>query len=167
MVYVDKDPIVLAHARALLASGPGGVTAYLDADLRDTGGILAEAARTLDFGRPVAVMLLGILHCIPDEDDPAAIVARLMAAVPPGSYLTITHPASDVAADKMAQSMRGYNEQARDPVTARSHAEVCGFFEGLDLVDPGVVQLHRWRPGARGPAAERELANYGGVGRKP
>jgi len=166
VVYVDKDPIVLAHARALLAS-PGGVTAYLDADLRDTGGILAEAARTLDFGRPVAVMLLGILHCIPDEDDPAAIVARLMAAVPPGSYLTITHPASDVAADKMAQSMRGYNEQARDPVTARSHAEVCGFFEGLDLVDPGVVQLHRWRPGARGPAAERELANYGGVGRKP
>jgi len=167
VVYVDKDPIVLAHARALLASGPGGVTAYLDADLRDTGGILAEAARTLDFGRPVAVMLLGILHCIPDEDDPAAIVARLMAAVPPGSYLTITHPASDVAADKMAQSMRGYNEQARDPVTARSHAEVCGFFEGLDLVDPGVVQLHQWRPGARGPAAERELANYGGVGRKP
>src|SRR5215472_10568442 len=167
VVYVDKDPIVLTHARALLASSPEGVTAYLDADLRDTGEILEQAARTLDFGQPVAVMLLGILHCIPDEDDPAAIMARLTAAVPPGSYLTITHPASDVAADQMAQSMRGYNEQARDPVTARTHAEVCGFFEGLDLVDPGVVQLHRWRPAAGGLAAERELANYRGVGRRP
>ena len=164
---MDNDPIVLVHARALLTSSPEGATAYIEADLRDTSKILDEAARTLDFGQPVAVMLLGVLHCIPDEDDPAAIVARLLAAVPPGSYLVIAHPASDVAVDQMAKSMRNYNEQARDPVTARSYAEVCRFFEGVDLVEPGVVQLHRWRAGAPDLGAGRELANYGGVGRKP
>src|SRR6476620_10303888 len=89
VVYVDNDPIVLLHARALLASRPEGATAYIDADLRDTGTILAQAARNLDFGEPVAIMLLGVLHCIPDNDDTAAIVARLVDAVPPGSYLTI------------------------------------------------------------------------------
>src|SRR6185503_986668 len=136
VVYVDSDPIVLLHARALLASSPEGATAYIDADLRDTGVILAQAARILDFGRPVAVMLLGVLHCIPDEDDPAALVARLMGAVPPGSYLALSHPASDVAAEQMATSMRTYNDQAPIPLTARSHAEVSALFAGLDLLDP-------------------------------
>ena len=167
VVYVDNDPIVLLHARALLTSSPEGATRYVEADLRDTGQILDEAAQVLDFGQPVAVMLLGVLHCIPDSGDPAAIVARLLAAVPPGSYLTIAHPASDVTVDQMARSMRGYNQQARDPLTARSHAEVSRFFDGLDLVEPGVVQLHRWRAGVGDLAADRELANYGGVGRKP
>ena len=88
-MYVDNDPIVLAHARALLMGSPEGATAYIDADLRDTGKILDEAARILDFGKPVAVMLLGVLHCIPDEEDPAAIVDRLLAAVAPGSYLVV------------------------------------------------------------------------------
>jgi hypothetical protein len=166
VVYVDNDPIVLLHAAALLASSSAGETAYIEADLRNTGKILEEAARTLDFGQPIAVMLLGVLHCVPDADDPAAIVARLLAATAPGSYLTIAHPASDVAVDQMATSMRGYNDQARDKLTARSHAEVSRFFEGLDLVPPGVVQLHRWRAGDGGVAA-RELPNYGGVGRKP
>jgi O-methyltransferase involved in polyketide biosynthesis len=165
--YVDNDPIVLLHARALLASSPQGATAYIDADLRDTGKILAEAAGVLDFSRPVAVMLLGVLHCIPDEEDPAAIVARLMAAVPAGSYLTIAHPASDVATEQMTRSVGEYNKQAVAPVTARSYAEVCRFFAGLDLVEPGVVQLHRWRPGTAEVGQDRELANYGGVGRKP
>ena len=167
VVYVDNDAIVLAHARALLASSPQGASAYFEADLRDTEKILAEAAGVLDFGQPVAVMLLGVLHCIPDADDPAAIVARLMAAVPPGSYLAIAHPASDVATEQMTRSMRDYNKQAGAPVTARSHAEVCRFFAGLDLVEPGVVQLHRWRPGTAEVGQGRELANYGGVGRKP
>ena len=167
VVYVDNDPIVLVHARALLASSPHGAAAYLEADLRDTEKILAEAAGVLDFGQPVAVMLLGVLHCIPDADDPAAIVARLMAAVPPGSYLAVAHPASDVATEQMTRSMRDYNKQAGAPVTARSHAEVYRFFAGLDLVEPGVVQLHRWRPGTAGVGQGRELANYGGVGRKP
>ncbi len=166
IVYVDNDPIVLRHAQTLLTSSPEGATAYIDADLRDTGTILAEAASVLDFGEPVAVMLLGVLHCIPDQEDPAAIVTRILAAVPPGSYLTIAHPASDVT-DQLNQSMRGYNQQAAVPLTARSHAEVCRFFDGLELVAPGVVQLHRWRAGTGDLANGRELANYGGMGRKP
>ena len=167
VVYVDNDPIVLLHARALLASSPEGATAYIDADLRDTGVILAQAARILDFSQPVAVMLLGVLHCVPDKDDPAAVVSRLVDAVPGGSYLTIAHPASDVATEQMATSMRNYNDHATVPLTARSHDEVSAFFAGLDLLEPGVVQLHRWRAGAGDPGAGRELANYGGVARKP
>jgi S-adenosyl methyltransferase len=167
VVYVDNDPIVLVHARALLTSDPEGATAYLDADLRDTGRLLTEAAGTLDFGQPVALMLLGVLHCIPDDDDPHAIVASLLAAVPAGSYLVVAHPASDIAAEQMARSSRDYNERAAAPVTMRTHAEVCRFFEGLELVEPGVVQVHRWRPGTSDPGQDRELANYGGVGRKP
>ena len=167
VVYVDNDPLVLAHARALLVGSPEGATAYLDADLRDVGRILAEAARILDFSEPVAVVLLGVLHCIPDADDPAALVARLLAAVVPGSYLVVSHPAIDVATSQMGESMRGYNEQAPVPLTARTHAGVCRFFEGTDLVEPGVVQLHRWRPGADDLELGHELANYGGVGRKP
>jgi hypothetical protein len=167
VVYVDNDPIVLLHARALLASSPEGATAYIDADLRDTRTILAQAARILDFGQPIAVMLLGVLHCVPDKDDPAAIVARLVDAMAPGSYLTIAHPASDVATGQMAASMRNYNEHVAVPLTARSHDEVSAFFAGLDLVEPGVVQLHLWRAGTGDPRTGRELANYGGVGRKP
>jgi hypothetical protein len=167
VVYVDNDPTVLAHARALLTGNPDGATAYLDADLREVGTIVKDAVRLLDFGKPLAVMLLGILHCIPDKDDPAGIVARLMAAVPSGSYLVISHPAKDVTSSDTDKATRDYNEVARDPVTMRTHAEVCRFFEGLDRVEPGVVQLHRWRPGADGPETGRELANYGGIGRKP
>jgi SAM-dependent methyltransferase len=167
VVYVDNDPIVLVHAAALLTSSPEGATAYIDADLRDTGTILSEAARTLDFGEPVAIMLLGVLHCIPDADDPARVVASLVAATAAGSYLVISHPARDVSEDEMAEGMRSYNEQARDKLTARSHAEVSRFFDGLELVEPGVVQLHRWRAGAEDTASPKELPNYGGVARKP
>ena len=167
IVYVDNDPIVLLHARALLTSSPEGMTAYIDGDLRDTDKILGQAAGVLDFDQPVAIMLLGVLHCIPDEDDPAALVRRLLDAVPSGSYLVIAHPASDIATEQMSVSMRRYNEQVRAPVTARSHAQVSSFFAGVDLVEPGVVQLHRWRAGTGDPGTGRDLANYGGVGRKP
>jgi hypothetical protein len=167
VVYADNDPIVLAHARALLASSTEGATAYLEADLRDTGRLLTDAADTLDFGQPVALMLLGVLHCIPDQDQPHAIVARLLAAAPPGSYLAIAHPASDIASEQMARSSRDYNQTAAAPVTMRTHAEVSRFFDGLDLVEPGVVQLHRWRPPAGDPGLARDLANYGALGRKP
>ena len=166
VVYVDNDPIVLLHARALLASSPQGATAYIDADLRDTGKILAEAERVLDVTKPVAVMLVGVLQCIPDEDQPAAIVTRLMSAVPSGSYLTVVQPASDVA-EGLNQAMRGYNRQASAPVIARSHAEVSRFFDGLELTEPGLVQIHRWRPGLPGANVSRDIAAYGGVARKP
>jgi len=165
VVYVDNDPIVLSHARALLASDPQGSTAYLDADLRDTAEVLAEAADTLDFSQPIAVMLIGVLHCIPDADDPAGLVRRLLDAVPPGSYLVIAHPASDIHARQIGAAANRLNQVMADPVTMRSHAQVARFFDGLDLVEPGLVQVHRWRADPADPDAE--LANYGGVARKP
>ena len=165
IVYVDNDPIVLAHARALLASSPQGATAYLDADLRNTDAILAEAAGLLDFREPVAVMLIGILHCIPDSDDPVGIVNRLLDAVPPGSFLVIAHPASDIHANQIGTAANQLNRLMAEPVTLRPQAEVARFFDGLDLVDPGLVQLHRWRAVPADPGVE--LANYGGVARKP
>jgi hypothetical protein len=167
VVYVDNDPTVLNHARALLTSSPEGATAYIDADLRGTGPILERAAAVLDFGQPVAVMLLGILQGIPDQEKPGAIIARLMEAVPSGSYLALTQIAGDVAADEVAEGVQRYNEQAAAPVAARTHAEACRFFAGLDLVEPGVVQVHRWRAGAGDVGSGRNLAIYAGVGRKP
>ena len=164
VVYVDNDPIVLAHARALLASDPQGSTAYLDADLRDTAEVLAEAAETLDFSKPIAVMLIGVLHCIPDADDPAGLVRRLLDAVPPGSYLAIAHPASDIHASQIGTATHRLNQVMADPVTMRSHGQVARFFDGLELVEPGLVQVHRWRADPADPDAE--LANYGGVARK-
>jgi hypothetical protein len=167
VVYVDNDPVVLSHARALLASSPEGATAYIDADLREAGSIVNRAADVLDFGQPAAVMLLGILQGIPDRDEPGASIARLMDAVPPGSYLAISQIAGDVAAEEVAQGVQRYNEQAAAPVTARTHAEVCQFFAGLDLLEPGVVQVYRWRPGAGDLSGGRDLAIYAGVGQKP
>ncbi len=167
VVYVDNDPIVLAHARALLTSSPEGATAYIDADLRDTPAILKRAADLLDFGQPVAVMLLGILQGIPDEEQPGAIIARLTDAVRPGSYLAISQIAGDVATDEVAEGVQRYNEQAVVPVAARTHAEVTRFFAGLELVEPGVVQVHRWRPASADSDTDGDLAIYAGVGRKP
>jgi hypothetical protein len=146
IVYTDHDPAVLAHARALLTSHPQGATAYLDADLRDPEKILAEAAETLDFSRPVALMLVAILHCIPDEDDPYAIVTRLRAAVPPGSHLVISHPASDLQAEQMGAMAKSLNRVMAQKVTPRSYADVSRFFDGLDLVEPGIVRASEWRP---------------------
>jgi hypothetical protein len=149
---VDNDPLVLAHARALLTSTAAGKTAYLDADLRDADKILAEAARTLDFTRPVAVMLVGVLHCIPDGDDPWAITKRIMAAVPSGSYLVIGHPASDVQAAEAAQATAGMNAKIAEPVTFRPRDQVARFLEGLKVQEPGLVSYSQWYPGpAPGP----------------
>jgi len=166
IVYVDNDPIVLNHAQALLTSTREGACAYVDADLRDAGKILQEATSTLDFTQPVAVCLIMILQFIPDEDDPWQIVRALMDAVPPGSYLTVAHPASDVDLD-IAPAFRQLNTRmGPTQVVARSHQQVARFFDGLDLVDPGLVQLHRWRPGP-GANTSRPLAAYGAVARKP
>ena len=165
VVYVDNDPVVLAHARALLASGPDGATAYVDADLRDPGKILAEAAGLLDFSRPVAVMLVAILQHIGNADDPYRIVATLVEAMPAGSHLVLSHPASDIEAEAMAEIAESMNELVAEKVTFRSQAEVSRFFDGLDLVDPGLVPVPGWRPAS--PAEEATpTVLWGGVGRK-
>ncbi len=167
VVYVDNDPIVLAHARALLASGQQGASAYIDADLRDTGRIFQEAAGTLDFGKPVAVMLMGILHCIPEDNDPHGIVARVLGAMPSGSYLVVAHPVDDVNTGQMTDAAARLNRLMAQQVTLRARAEVYRFFEGLDMVEPGLVQVHRWRIGTGEKVPTGDLPNYGGIGRKP
>jgi hypothetical protein len=166
IVYVDNDPVVLAHARALLTGESAGATAYIEADLRDPVKILDFAARTLDFSRPVAVTLLAILHLIPDEDDPYGIVATLMAAIPPGSYLALSHPASDIRAAAVAEMARRVNARLGGSTrgTMRDQADVRRFFDGLELVEPGVVEPPKWRPA--GPVSATEVAVWCGVARK-
>ena len=166
VVYVDHDPVVLRHARALLASAPLGTLDYIDADLRDPPPILAWAARTLDFSRPVAVMLIAVMHLIGDQDDPDGIIGQLMAAVPAGSYLALSQVASDIEAEQMAEAGRRYNRLARETQRHRTHAEVAGFFGGLELLEPGVVPVQRWRPVSEAEAGARS-AMWGGLARKP
>ena len=166
VVYADNDPIVLAHARALLTSSPEGATHYVDADLRDTAKICEQAAEILDFGQPLAILLIGVLHCIPDRDDPAGIVSSLVSVMPPGSYLVIAHPASDIHQSQVSTAANRINPLMAEPVTLRTHDQVSRFFDGLGLVEPGLVQLHRWRPGPDGPVPDHDIANYGAVGRK-
>jgi len=164
-VYVDNDPVVLTHARALLVSGELGHTHYIDADLRDTGRILAEAAQTLDFSRPVAIMLMAILQHIDEAEDPYAIVDSLLAAVPPGSYLVISHPAADIETKAMAQMAERLNKLMAEKVTFRTGQQVARFFEGLELVEPGMVRVQEWRPASE-IEAKSPAALWGGVGRK-
>jgi hypothetical protein len=165
VVYVDYDPVVLAHARALLKSSPAGVTDYIDADLHDVHKITAGAARTLDFSRPVAVMLIAVMHLIGEQDDPYGIIRRLMAAVPAGSYLALSQVASDIEAEQMAEAAKRYNRLAHETQAHRSHDEVARFFDGLELVEPGLVPVQQWRPRSEMEAGARS-AMWGGVGHK-
>jgi trans-aconitate methyltransferase len=166
VVYVDNDPMVLAHARALLASGPHGVTDYIDADLRDTAKIIEAAARTIDFTKPVAVMLIAVLHLIPDSDDPRQIIAQLMAAVPPGSTLSISHVPNDMHTGAMAAMSDRLNRLLAQSSTYRSRAEVTAFFDGLDLVEPGVTPIQQWHPATK-QEANAVAAMWGAVAIKP
>ena len=165
VVYVDNDPIVLSHARALLISATKGTTAYLDEDLRNVAELIRSASGTLDLTRPVAVMLIGILHCIPDEDDPAGIIGQLMDAVPSGSYLAISHPANDINSPGVRRLASRLNELMPMKLRFRARAEVARFFDGLELVEPGLVRIPKWRPDS-----DSDLANpatvWGGVARK-
>jgi hypothetical protein len=154
--------MVLAHARALLSSGDLGATAYLDADLRDTAAILETARDTLDFSRPVAVMLIAVLHLISESDEPASIIGRLMDAVPPGSTLTISHVPNDMHMGAMSDMSNRLNRLLSQPSTYRSRAQVTAFFDGLDLVDPGVVPIQQWLPDTR-EEADAMAAMWGGV----
>jgi len=170
VVYVDNDPLVLAHARALLTSSEEGRTAYIHADLRSPGEILSSPVvrEVLDFSQPVALMLVGILHFLEDKDEPERIIDTLLGALPPGSYLTASHlnPEHDpaaVAAGVRAYQAGGVTVQARDSSDFAALA-----FRDLELVPPGVVSVSEWRPEATGPRPTlAEVSCYGGVGSKP
>jgi hypothetical protein len=146
VVYVDRDPIVLAHAHQLLRGTREGSTRYIYGDLHEPAAIAEEAAKTLDFSRPVAVMLFGILHFFGDEDDPRAVIGQLMGPLAPGSYLALTHLASDVEGEAMTETFNRLNAVMVESVTLRSRDEVAALFTGLELVEPGVVQTTQWRP---------------------
>jgi O-methyltransferase involved in polyketide biosynthesis len=166
IVYVDNDPVVLTHARALLTSTPQGFTSYVDADLRDPDKILEAAGRTLDFTQPIALMLLGILGHVTD-DEARSIVKRLLDALPSGGYLALYDGTNTNPAGVEAQER--YNRSGAVPYHLRSPEQIAGFFDGLDLVEPGVVSVSRWRPDPADAAGglPAEVDAFGGVGRKP
>ncbi len=166
VVYVDYDPVVLAHARALLTSNQAGATQYIDADLRDTGTILGQAGRLLDFTKPVAVTMLMILHVIPDTDDPYAKVAAVMDALAPGSYLAVSHLGAELLDTAKKQGFDDVvRRQAQQQYIGRSRAEMTRFFAGTDLVEPGLVRVEEWRP-APDAHAETTSTLWCGLGRK-
>jgi hypothetical protein len=130
----------------LLTSSVPGTVDYIDADLRDPGKILRAAAKTLDFSQPVAILLIAVMHLIVDDDDPYGILAQLKAAMAPGSYLVLSQVASDIETEQVAEARRRYNNLARETQQHRTHDEVTRFFDGLTLLEPGVVPVQRWRP---------------------
>jgi trans-aconitate methyltransferase len=166
VVYVDNDPIVMLHARALLTSTPEGVTEYIEADLRDADKILTEARRTLDFSQPTALMLLAILQFIPDDEDPWQLVSRVLDALAPGSHLVISHPTNDFSPEQGAESIRRYNDRVPDQATLRGSDGTSRFFDGLDLLEPGVVPVAKWRPDSD-LEADSPSSMWCGVARKP
>jgi O-methyltransferase involved in polyketide biosynthesis len=163
IVYVDNDPLVLSHARALLASAPEGATDYVDADLRDPDAILDAAARTLDFDRPIGLMLLGVMAHISD-DEARSILKRLVDALPPGSHLVLSDGADTDPAREEAH--RRYNSGGAVPYLLRSPERIARFFDGLELVEPGVVSVSQWRPDPSPSGPPAEVSTYGGVARK-
>jgi hypothetical protein len=165
IVYVDNDPLVLVHARALLTSTPEGACDYIDADLRDTDKILAQATKTLDFSRPVALMLLGILGQVPDSDDPGEIIKRLMNPMPSGSYLALSDGVN--TSETFTEAVRHYNENSANTYHPRSPQLLASFFDGLEVVEPGVVPLITWRPEATPFPEPDDVPGMCGVARKP
>ena len=153
VVYADSDPLVLSHARALLTSSREGTCEYIEADLRNPDMILREAGRTLDFTRPAAVILVAVLHFLPDASDPQGIVATLSGALAPGSFVAISHLTSDSAPEEVTAGVAAYNALVPAGITARSHAQVTALFGGLALVAPGVVPVAEWRPAHLGQRA--------------
>lgn len=161
IVYVDNDPLVLTHARALLTSSPEGVTDYVDADMRDTGTVLHEAARTLDFSQPIAVMFMGVLGHIESDTEAQGIVRSVLDAVPSGSYLTM-YDGTDTSPE-VVEAARLWNLSAVPKYHLRSPATFAEFFQGLDVVEPGVVPVTRWRPDTE----MHDIDQFGAVARKP
>lgn len=167
IVYVDNDPLVLVHARALLTGSPEGATDYVDADLHDPDQIIAEAARTLDFSRPVAITMLGILIFIEEDDEVGRIVRRLVDAVPSGSHLAITHTTNAVHGERTDEAVRVWNEGGSVPMFVRSPETIMSILDGLDLLEPGLVSLTRWRPEHVPFDAPPEVDEFCAVARKP
>jgi hypothetical protein len=163
VVYVDNDPMVLAHARALLRSSREGATAFIDADLREPDKILAAAGELIDFAQPVGLTLLGVVDFLPGTGEAKAIIRRLMDALAPGSHLAISH---GIVGKQLEEGVRHWNESGGAPMTLRTLEEITGFFDGLELLEPGVVQLPRWRPTPETRYGDREAVYYAGVGRK-
>ncbi|WP_405962572.1 SAM-dependent methyltransferase [Streptomyces sp. NBC_00723] len=168
IVYVDNDPLVLAHARALLTSTPEGRTDYLDEDLRNVDALLEHAAKTLDFDAPVALMLLGVVIFVGDDEDPYGLVRRLVDRLPAGSHLVLSHTVTSPAMPDVDEAVTFWNEHGTPKLTQRTPKDVARFFDGLELLEPGVVSCSRWRPQAiAGGAEPDEVAMFGGVARKP
>ncbi|GGS73226.1 SAM-dependent methyltransferase [Nonomuraea spiralis] len=164
VVYADNDPLVLAHARALLVGTPEGATDYIDADVREPGAILAAAGKTLDFGRPIALNLSGIMGHVTDDDTALAIVGELMDALPAGSYLAL-NDGTNVHSQANRDAHDQYNQSGALPYVQRSPEQIARFFDGLELVEPGLVSVSRWRPATVG--LPEEVEGYGAVARKP
>ncbi|GAA5066700.1 SAM-dependent methyltransferase [Streptomyces similanensis] len=169
IVYVDHDPLVLAHARTLLYSSPEGATAYVEADLHDTDRILAAAADTLDLSRPTALILSGTLGHVADHAEACSVVARLLAGLPSGSYLSV-NDGSRGTDPEYERAQDAYNETGAVPYFLRPVEEIEGYFEGLELVAPGVVPVPLWRPEPAadgGAGVPKPIGQHGGLGRKP
>ncbi|MFF0200779.1 SAM-dependent methyltransferase [Streptomyces sp. NPDC005017] len=166
IVYVDNDPLVLAHARALLTSTDEGRTDYLDEDLRNVDAILEHASRSLDFSKPVALILLGVVIFIGDDEDPYGLVKRLTDALPAGSHLVLSHTITSPSMPDVDEAVKFWNEHGTPKLTQRTPEAVTRFFDGLDLLEPGVVSCSRWRPERTDGAEPEEVAMFGGVARK-
>jgi hypothetical protein len=160
IVYVDNDPVVLAHARAGLRSAEEGSTSYIDADALDTRAVITGACATIDLARPVGVIMIDILNFL---DDAGGVLARLVAAVPAGSYLVVMQPSRD---ERLTVAARRWNQVAASPVFLRDYDEVDGWFAGLELIDPGIVEVHQWRPGAGDTDYPDGMPLLGAVARK-
>jgi O-methyltransferase involved in polyketide biosynthesis len=171
IVYVDNDPLVLAHARALLTSSPEGACNYIDADLREPDKILEAAAQTLDFTRPIAIMLLGILHFVSDTGEVQAIIDRLVDAVPSGSHLALTHATLELGGQANAEAQASWNEKAAVPLTPRTRQQLATLVGKLEVLEPGIVTMNQWRPDEAAPrqpdGSLTEVAGYCVVARKP
>jgi S-adenosyl methyltransferase len=167
IVYVDNDPIVLVHARALLTSTPEGSCDYLDADLREPSRILREAGQTLDLDRPVAIMLMSVLHFVADLEDVVSILQRLLNSVPSGSYLALTHSTDEIGGRAVKKAFEMWNATAHPKAQPRTQPEVTGLFDGLELIDPGVVSPPLWRPPLDLETEPEPVPLWAGVARKP
>ncbi|MFE9993794.1 SAM-dependent methyltransferase [Streptomyces avermitilis] len=166
IVYVDNDPMILAHARALLRSTPQGATSYVDVSLYEPDRVLAAAAETLDLTRPTALILSGILGHVPDYDEARSIVRRLLDGLPSGSYLSVNDGSRGTDPD-YERAQDGYNETGAVPYFLRPVARIEAFFDGLELVEPGVVSVPLWRPEESGADAPAPIGQHGGLARKP